>query len=78
LKSQTQTNLSYEIEGNSILNAYKKYAASEIIKSENGLTIEEGVGDPSTFKERTSDLLINIRCAKLFDFRGQTVFFFFG
>ena len=36
------------------------------------------VGDPNQYKERASDVLINLRCPQLLDFRWyKDVFFFF-
>ena len=53
----------------------------QVIKTENDLPIEDAVntliyaltkhfvGDPVQFKERTSDLLINLKCPQLSNFR---------
>ncbi|KAG6664269.1 hypothetical protein CIPAW_02G081200 [Carya illinoinensis] len=61
--------------------AYKHDENMQEIKTEDGQPIEDAVntlifiltkhfvGDPSQFKERTSDLLINLRCPRLSDFR---------
>ncbi|KAL6323629.1 hypothetical protein AAG906_039225 [Vitis piasezkii] len=66
---------------NSILKAYRINENSEIVKDEDGQDIEDAVatliysiskhfiGDPAKIKDKTADLLTNLKCPKLHDFR---------
>ncbi|KAL6331848.1 hypothetical protein AAG906_020193 [Vitis piasezkii] len=66
---------------NSILKAYRINENSEVVKDEDGQDIEDAVatliysiskhfiGDPAKIKDKTADLLTNLKCPKLHDFR---------
>ncbi|WJZ90314.1 hypothetical protein VitviT2T_009466 [Vitis vinifera] len=66
---------------NSILKAYRINESNEVVKDEDGQDIEDAVatliysiskhfiGDPAKIKDKTADLLTNLKCPKLHDFR---------
>ncbi|WJZ92793.1 hypothetical protein VitviT2T_011770 [Vitis vinifera] len=66
---------------NSILKAYRINENNEVVKDEDGQDIEDAVatliysiskhfiGDPAKIKDKTADLLTNLKCPKLHDFR---------
>ncbi|KAL6339361.1 hypothetical protein AAG906_028093 [Vitis piasezkii] len=66
---------------NSILKAYRINENSEVVKDEDGQDIEDAmatliysiskhfIGDPAKIKDKTADLLTNLKCPKLHDFR---------
>ncbi|RVW71016.1 hypothetical protein CK203_059713 [Vitis vinifera] len=66
---------------NSILKAYRINESNEVVKDEDGQDIEDAVatliysiskhfiGDPTKIKDKTADLLTNLKCPKLHDFR---------
>ncbi|WKA12164.1 hypothetical protein VitviT2T_029580 [Vitis vinifera] len=66
---------------NSILKAYRINESNEAVKDEDGQDIEDAVatliysiskhfiGDPTKIKDKTADLLTNLKCPKLHDFR---------
>lgn len=66
---------------NSILKAYRINESNEVVKDEDDQDIEDAVatliysiskhfiGDPAKIKDKTADLLTNLKCPKLHDFR---------
>ena len=66
---------------NDILNTYRINEDNEVVKNEEGQDIEDAVatliysiskhfsGDPAKIKDKTIDLLTNLKCPKLHDFR---------
>ena len=66
---------------NGILKAYRINENNEVFKDEDGQDIEDVVGtliysiskhfigDPAKFKDKTVDLLTNLKCPKLHDFK---------
>ncbi|RVW23260.1 hypothetical protein CK203_093426 [Vitis vinifera] len=66
---------------NNILKAYRINESNEVVKDEDGQDIEDAVatliysiskhfiGDPAKIKDKTADLLTNLKCPKLHDFR---------
>ena len=66
---------------NSILKAYRINENHEVVKDEDGQDMEDAaatliysiskhfIGDPAKIKDKTEDLLTNLKCPKLHDFR---------
>ena len=67
---------------NGILKAYRINEGNEVVKDKEGQDIEDAmatliysiskhfIGDPTKIKDKTIDLLTNLKCPKLHDFRG--------
>ena len=66
---------------NGILKAYRINVDNEVVKDEEGqdikdvvatvifLILKHFIGDPTNIKDKTVDLLTNLKCRKLHDFR---------
>ena len=80
LKGWWDNYLTFE-DRNGILKAYRINEDNEVVKDEYGQDIEDAVatliysiskhfiGDPTKIKDKTADLLTNLKCPKLHDFR---------
>ncbi|RVW30385.1 RING finger and transmembrane domain-containing protein 2 [Vitis vinifera] len=80
LKGWWDNYLTFE-DRNGILKAYRINEKNEVVKDEDGHDIEDAVatliysiskhfiGDPAKIKDKTADLLTNLKCPKLHDFR---------
>nr|CAN84177.1 hypothetical protein VITISV_023698 [Vitis vinifera] len=80
LKGWWDNYLTFE-DRNGILKAYRINEENEVVKDEDGQDIEDVVatliysiskhfiGDPAKIKDKTADLLTNLKCPKLHDFR---------
>ena len=80
LKGWWDNYLTFE-DRNGILKAYRINENNEVVKNEDGQDIEDVVatliysiskhfiGDPAKIKDNTTDLLANLKCPKLHDFR---------
>ena len=80
LKGWWDNYLTFE-DRNGILKAYKINEENEVVKDEEGQDIEDAlttliyliskhfIGDLAKIKDKTADLLTNLKCPKLHDFR---------